>query len=140
MRKTLFTLALALSALCLSACQVVYKPDIQQGNVLDESKVERLTPGMTQEQVLALLGPPMIASPFAQNRWDYVHTKQHRGGKIETRDFTVFFQNGVLVRTEGNYQPEDGREMLQQVSQYPMILHNKEKEAEARRRRGGGGG
>lgn len=131
-------LALALvSALALGGCGIIYKPNIQQGNVLNADNVAQLQPGMTQEQVLALLGSPSISSPFDQSRWDYVHTLQHRGGKIVKKDFVVYFENGVLARTEGEFQPDTGREMQKQVAQYPIILHDREAEAKARRKGGG---
>ena len=139
MHKLPLLAAMAVATLGLGACAIVYKPDIQQGNVLSKDNVEQLKPGMSKEQVLALLGQPSVASPFDQERWDYVNTLQHRGGKVDVRDFTVYFENGVLARTEGTYRKEDGLRMLKQVSQYPTILHDKEKEAEERRRRQGGG-
>ena len=139
MHKLPLLAALAVATVGLSACALVYKPDIQQGNVLSKENVEQLKPGMSKEQVLALLGQPSVASPFDQKRWDYVNTLQKRGGKIDVRDFTVYFENGVLARTEGTYRNEDGTRMLKQVSQYPTILHDKEKEAEERRKRQGGG-
>lgn len=127
------------AALLLGACSIIYKPDIQQGAVLSEAKVEQLRPGMSQQQVLLLLGEPSVASPFNQDRWDYVHTLQKRGGKIARKDFTVYFENGVLVRTEGEYEKEDGNRMRRQVAQYPVVLHDREKEAAERRERTGGG-
>ncbi len=139
MHKLPLLAAMALATLGLGACAIVYKPDIQQGNVLDKANVDQLKPGMSKEQVLALLGQPSMASPFDQERWDYVNTLQHRGGKIDVRDFTVYFENGVLARTEGTWREDDGTEMLKQVRHYPLILHDKEKEAEERRKRGSGG-
>ncbi|MGB8635627.1 MAG: outer membrane protein assembly factor BamE [Rhodanobacteraceae bacterium] len=137
MHKAPILAALALASVGLGGCGIIYKPDIQQGNVLSKTNVEQLKPGMSKEQVIALLGQPSVASPFDQSRWDYVSTLQKRGGKIVTKDFTIYFENDVLARTEGDYRPEDGTEMLKEVRHYPLILHDKEKEAEARRKRGG---
>lgn len=137
MHKAPILAVLALAIIGLSGCGVIYKPDIQQGNVLSKDNVEQLKPGMSKEQVLSLLGQPSIASPFDQDRWDYISTLQQRGGKIMRKDFIVYFENEVLARTEGDYRPEDGSQMLTQIRQYPIILHDKEKEAEARRKRGG---
>lgn len=138
MPKALILAMAALILLALGGCGVIYKPNIQQGNVLKAEHVEKLEPGMTKEQVLALLGEPMITSPFTQNRWDYAYSLQHRGGDVTSRDFTVFFENGVVARTKGEYQAANGEHMLKLVSQYPTILHDKEAEAKARSERGGG--
>ncbi len=140
MHKASILAILALVTIGLGGCGVIYKPDIQQGNVLNKDNVEQLKPGMSKEQVLSLLGQPSVASPFDQDRWDYVSTLQQRGGKIALKNFIVYFENDVLARTEGDYRPEDGTQMLTQVSQYPIVLHDREKEAEERRKRGGGGG
>lgn len=137
MHKAPILAVLVLASAGLVGCGIIYKPDIQQGNVLNTDNVEQLKPGMSKEQVIALLGQPSVASPFDQDRWDYISTLQKRGGKIDTKDFTVYFENDVLARTEGDYRPENGTEMLKQVRQYPIILHDKEKEAEERRKRGG---
>lgn len=124
--------------LAMAGCGIVYKPNIQQGNVLEQAKVDQLKPGMSKKQVLVLLGQPSIASPFAQDRWDYVTTQQKRGGKINKKDLTLYFANGSLLRTEGEIFNATPLQQLTAAAQYPMILHNKKKEAEAKRKGQGG--
>src|SRR5512141_2216445 len=60
----LFSVLLALSAGC------VYRPNIQQGNLLKLDDVNQVTVGMTRSQVRYLLGTPMVADPFQPDRWD----------------------------------------------------------------------
>jgi outer membrane protein assembly factor BamE len=88
------------AALCtlLAACSIKpsfvneYKIDIQQGNVLSQEMITQLKPGQTRDQVRFLLGTPMIADLFHQQRWDYIYQfRNGRTGKIESRKFTVFF-------------------------------------------------
>lgn len=55
-----------------------YKIDIQQGNVLSQEAVAQLKPGQTRDQVRFLLGTPMIADIFHQQRWDYIY--QYKSG------------------------------------------------------------
>ncbi len=94
-------------ALLLTACgSLVYKQDIQQGNVLDDEAVAELETGMTKRQVQVLLGTPSINSPFHQNRWDYMNTYARRGGKAEKRVLTLYFENGALASMEGSYLDE----------------------------------
>lgn len=112
MSKTSTTMNLARSlilpvALLLTACgSLVYKQDIQQGNVLDEDAVAELETGMTKRQVQVLLGTPSVNSPFHQDRWDYMNTYAPRGGKAEKRVLTLYFENGALASMEGNYLDE----------------------------------
>ncbi|HEZ4524969.1 TPA: outer membrane protein assembly factor BamE [Neisseria meningitidis] len=103
------TLILALSALLgLAACSVErvslfpsYKLKIIQGNELEPRAVAALRPGMTKDQVLLLLGSPMLRDAFHTDRWDYTNTS--RNGIIKERsNLTVYFENGVLVRAEGD--------------------------------------
>lgn len=130
-------IVLALLGASATGCSIVYKPDIQQGNVLDQAKVDQLKPGLTKEQVVALLGQPSLVSPFNQNEWDYYSSLQKRGGKIDRKTLRLTFQNDVLAGNEGVAWVQTGTEMLKQVAQYPTVLHDKKKEAEERRKRGG---
>src|SRR5690606_28574277 len=53
-------LVLAVVALVVSGCGVIYKQPIYQGNLLEQSAVEQLQPGMSKQQVVGLLGSPSI--------------------------------------------------------------------------------
>lgn len=96
-----------LACLIISACgSLVYKQDIQQGNVLDSKDVSRLEPGMTKRQVRVLLGTPSISSPFHEERWDYMNTLAKRGGKTRKRILTLYFDDDALQSIEGSYLDE----------------------------------
>lgn len=101
----LFLCALAITA--LSACNLVYKQDVQQGNVLDEDNVAQLELGMTKRQVLVLLGSPSVQSPFHANRWDYVNTFSRRGGAPIKRVLTLRFEDERLASVEGSFLEQD---------------------------------
>jgi outer membrane protein assembly factor BamE len=118
MHKLIRTLGSAMLALSLVGCGLVYVPDVQQGNFLDKKDVDQLKPGMTKHQVLVLLGSPSVQTPFNQNRWDYVSTQQHRGGKIKIRTFTLTFNNDTLVRTDGDFFAQDPQKMLEDSKKY----------------------
>lgn len=81
-----------------------YKIDVQQGNVLDQDTVAQLKPGQTKDQVRFLLGTPLIADIFHQQRWDYVYRfKSGRTGQVDSRRLTVFFDaDNRLQRVEGD--------------------------------------
>ena len=102
MRPSLFIAA----ALALSGCALVYKQDIQQGNVLEADKVEQLERGMSRRQVSLLLGTPSVNSPFHADRWDYVSTFARRGGDANIRQLTLTFDDGSLASISGDYLDE----------------------------------
>ncbi|MGH8171984.1 MAG: outer membrane protein assembly factor BamE, partial [Rhodanobacteraceae bacterium] len=44
----------------LAGCGLVYKVDVQQGNLFDEATVQSLKPGMSKRQVLLVMGSPAV--------------------------------------------------------------------------------
>jgi outer membrane protein assembly factor BamE len=118
MHKLIRTLGFAMLALSLASCRLIYTPDVQQGNLLDKKTVDQLQPGMTKRQVLVLMGSPSVNSPFSQNEWDYVSTQQHRAGDIKIRALKLTFNNDVLVRTEGDFFPEDAQQLVNDTKKY----------------------
>ena len=104
MRARIFTLAvLLLLAGCSSVPSLLYKIEIQQGNVITQEMVNKLKPGMTRSQVRFALGSPMISDAFHENRWDYLYRFEQRGQLVEQRKLTVFFENDQLVRIDGSF-------------------------------------
>lgn len=100
----------SITALTLNACSsgkwgFPYKAPVQQGNWLTSSQTERLTVGMTREQVRYLLGSPTLQDIFHSDRWDYPYFHKPGYGKEERRLFTVWFEDDILVRWDGDSQP-----------------------------------
>ncbi len=91
----------------LTGCNLVYKQDIQQGNVLDDDNVAQLETGMTKRQILVLLGTPSVQSPFHDDRWDYMNTFSRRGGTPVKRVLTLRFEQERLASVEGTYLEQD---------------------------------
>ena len=118
MQKLITLLVFAVLALSVAGCHIVYKPDVQQGNLLDKKTVDQLKPGMTKRQVLVLMGTPSVSTPFDQSRWDYVSTLSHRGGAMKVRTFTLTFNNDTLVRTEGDFFAQDAQQLLKDSEKY----------------------
>ena len=112
-------LLVAASSVLIAACAYKpsfineYKIDIQQGNVLTQEMVAKLKPGQTRDQVRFLLGTPMVADIFHQQRWDYVYRYQSgRTGDVESRRFAVFFDaDGRLERVSGDAAVADVGEL-----------------------------
>jgi outer membrane protein assembly factor BamE len=105
LRRPVFLALILAAAVPLAAC--VYRPTIQQGNLLKPSDVDQVTPGMTRTQVRYLLGTPMINDPFDPQRWDYVYrlTTGRKRDTIEAH-FVVFFEGDEVSRIERRSVPE----------------------------------
>ena len=93
----------------LTACSSVklggigpHRIDVQQGNALDQESVAKLKPGLNRSQVRFLLGTPLLVDPFRNNRWDYVYTFAKRGQLVEQKRITLFFEDDILQRIEGD--------------------------------------
>ncbi|MGH8616657.1 MAG: outer membrane protein assembly factor BamE [Burkholderiales bacterium] len=78
-----------------------YRIDVQQGNVITPEMVMKLRPEMTRSQVRFVLGSPLLVDPFRTDRWDYVYVLEKAGKRAEKRQLTVYFENDVLLRLEG---------------------------------------
>ena len=90
---------LLLSVLALAGC--VYRIDIQQGNLVDQENIDQVEVGMSRSAVQFLLGTPMVADSFHQERWDYpYYLKRGRSRDIERRWFIVYFEGDQVVRLE----------------------------------------
>lgn len=107
-------LALLGSVVALAAgCGVIYKTDINQGNLLDERTVEQLEIGMTKRQVQVLMGTPSIQSPFHQSRWDYTASISRRGGTPEVRTLTLTFDGDQLASIDGDFLAGQEEQLLE---------------------------
>jgi outer membrane protein assembly factor BamE len=89
----------------------VYKIDINQGNYISQDMVDKLKEGQTKQQVRLVLGTPLIASVFRENRWDYTY-EFRKNGRVQThRQFTVYFKDDLLARWEGDEMPKSVQEL-----------------------------
>lgn len=91
-------ISLVLIAFLLTGCSAfrVHKIDVDQGNILNEQEVERLRPGMSQEQVKEIMGTPVLVNIFTPNRVEYVYTFQSGYEKMKEKRVLLIFQNGRL--------------------------------------------
>lgn len=94
-----------LAVLLAGACNPIYKPPVQQGNVLDQDMIDQLRPNMSKRQVELVLGTSSLNSAFHADRWDYVWTLRIGRGEVQKRRLTVVFKDDKLVRLEGDWKP-----------------------------------
>ena len=132
--RHLLAVALALAA---GGCGVVYKIDVNQGNLLEQENVNALKPGMTRRQVALIMGTPSVQSPFDQDRWSYTASLSKRGRDADIKSLTLFFEDNVLVKIEGDYFPQRDTELLEESKQMKGIYDDESDEDKKKRRRRG---
>ena len=102
MRATTFVI---LMPLLLGACSI-HRIDVQQGNLIEAAQLEKLKVGMDKGQARFVLGTPMVADVFHENRWDYVYSRRREGEfTTEIKRVSLFFENDVVARIEIIPQP-----------------------------------
>jgi len=100
-------------SLLLTGCQEVripgvYRIDIQQGNVITQEQLAKLESGMERRKVRFILGTPLVADAFNQDRWDYYYSFEPGNGEREQRIISVFFDKKGLIRVGGNVRAAKG--------------------------------
>ena len=76
----------------------LYRIEITQGNVLEQSKVAQIKAGMNKNQVIYLLGEPVLPTVFHDDRWDYVYYNNASNEEIELYRLTLFFDGSRIER------------------------------------------
>jgi outer membrane protein assembly factor BamE len=107
--KKLLIIGTCIASLAGTACSswhVIHKIDVQQGNVITQEEVNLLEPGMSRRQVQYIMGSPMIADVFNQDRWDYVYLFQPGYGESREERVTLFFESDELERISGTLHPD----------------------------------
>ncbi|MCG7499900.1 outer membrane protein assembly factor BamE [Vibrio sp. Of7-15] len=109
-KKLIIALPLALGL--LSGCSVVerlvYRIDINQGNYIEQNAVDELKFGMTKNQVVYVLGSPMLVESGFPNTWYYIyhHTPGH-DASIQKNLIVKFNDNNTLVSINGDFDSSD---------------------------------
>ena len=110
-------LTILLSFIFISACSIpqVYKLTVQQGNIVTQDMLDELKPGVTKRQVAYVMGTPLLKSPFEAERWDYLYTLERRDKVVKSYQVTVFFENDLYARYEGEVPQEEKPEKQQEI-------------------------
>ncbi len=105
----LLPLALLLSAGCATREQssdgffgliTPYRIDIVQGTAVTREQAALVKVGMTRNQVRELLGSPLLADMFHNDRWDYVFTIRRPGTAVQRRSIVAHFDGDLLKKID----------------------------------------
>lgn len=97
-------------ALVVSGCSHihfpgVYRINVQQGNIIDQAKLDQIKLGQTKRQVQFVLGTPLIQDTFNPDRWDYLYSVKRGQNVLGEKRFSLFFEADKLARYEGDVGP-----------------------------------
>ncbi|MBF0264751.1 MAG: outer membrane protein assembly factor BamE [Gammaproteobacteria bacterium] len=104
----------------LSSCSYFssYHFDIQQGNVIEQSQVNKLRMGMKKEQVQFILGNPLLKDMFHINRWDFYYSLIDENLKTTTSQMTLFFNETGLYKIDGDYKVNENAPVEQKQQSF----------------------
>lgn len=113
-RSPIIAFALAVAAGVNAGCEMprmpdipgVYRIDIQQGNAVDREMLDRLEIGMDRNKVRFILGTPLLADPFHQDRWDYVYSLRTGSEPAVRQRVSLYFTDDRLARIEDRLDPD----------------------------------
>ena len=114
--KILFLILIQIAMIAVSGCQLLpdnaqlksYRVLVQQGNVIDESKVDSLKINMTKEQVIFLMGEPVVNNIFDKERWDYVYYKKRDPEETQLNMVSIFFKDENIYSMKKITKNDDG--------------------------------
>jgi len=108
-QRRVIALACVVACVGLTACSsnLIYKPEVVQGNFVSREQVQALRAGMPRQAVRDVLGTPLVTSLFHADRWDYAFTIRRQGAEPQQRRFSVFFKGDALDRIEGDALPTE---------------------------------
>ena len=101
---------------CSLADRLVYRPDINQGNYVSPEAIELLQVGQTKDQVVFIMGSPMLTSAFGGNVWYYVFRQQPQHGKVSQINYAIYF-NEMGVVTDIKTSSLEGSLSLEEMNQ-----------------------
>ena len=98
--------------LSLSGCSFlydtfVYQIDITQGNYIDDEKIAQLELGMSQEQIIFILGSPMLIDQFDSSKWYYIRYIKPGGEEIQQEQVLLVFAQKTLMSIQNGGQIQD---------------------------------
>jgi outer membrane protein assembly factor BamE len=74
-----------------------YKVPILQGNLFEEEDIEKLSEGLSKEQVQFIFGTALLKDPFHSNRWDYYYSIKVGTDILTESKLSILFDEDGLV-------------------------------------------
>ena len=74
-----------------------YKVPVLQGNIFEEDDIDKLSEGLTKEQVQFIFGTALVKDPFHPNRWDYFYSVKVGTQTLSESKLSISFDQDGLV-------------------------------------------
>jgi|TARA_Y200000002_G_C22655997_1_gene653499 outer membrane protein assembly factor BamE len=74
-----------------------YKVPVLQGNLFEEEDIEKLSEGLSKEQVQFIFGTALLKDPFHSNRWDYYYSIKVGTEILSESKLSISFNEDGLV-------------------------------------------
>jgi outer membrane protein assembly factor BamE (lipoprotein component of BamABCDE complex) len=110
-----FLRAVVIASLALSSAACTsFTQNYQHGYVFDETALEQVPPGSTQEQVLLVLGTPSTVATVSGEVFYYISQKAERTAFLDSKVtdqkvLAVYFGQDRRVERIANYGLKDGK-------------------------------
>ena len=78
----------------------VYQIDVTQGNYIENETLNKVEIGMSQEQVIFLLGSPMLIDQFDSSKWYYIRYIKPGGKKVQQQQVVFTFTGKILSKID----------------------------------------
>ena len=95
-----------------------YRPDIQQGNFVSQEMLGQLKVGQTREQVMFILGTPLLTDIFHADRWDYPFYLARGDGELTSSRVSIYFKDNKVEKFDGGNLPTE-REYIDRIAGKP---------------------
>ena len=125
----------ALMIVTITGCQLLpenaqlrsYRVLVQQGNVIEESKVDALKINMSKKQVIFIMGEPVVNNIFDKNRWDYAYYRKRDPEQTILNMVSIFFEEEKVIGMKRIVKNNDGLfDVRSDDFEFPEFLEDKE--------------
>ncbi|WP_348666055.1 outer membrane protein assembly factor BamE [Arsenophonus symbiont of Ornithomya chloropus] len=114
MYKILIQILTICTIFLITGCSIIenfiYHPDINQGNYFTIKDLSKIKLGMTKEQIIYILGTPMLKEPFGAQIWYYILYQKNSHQKAQQKTLILTFnEKSVLIKM---YQKNNKRKKI----------------------------
>ena len=101
MKQLASTFFILIVVITISSCSSLspYKVPVLQGNIFEDEDLEKLSEGLTKEQVQFIFGTALIQDPFRTSRWDYFNSVTVGNEVVAENKLTIYFNEDDLVES-----------------------------------------
>ena len=101
MKQLASTLFLLIVIITINSCSSLspYKVPVLQGNIFEDEDLEKLSEGLTKEQVQFIFGTALIQDPFRASRWDYFNSVTIGNEVVAENKLTIYFNEDDLIES-----------------------------------------